>query len=52
MGSEMCIRDSVSEDGIRSTEHDLVLANFGTIDELRQNLNSIVDILRARAAAA
>lgn len=50
--SAPAVNAHISEDGIRSTEHDLVLANFGTIDELRQNLNSIVGILRTRAAAA
>jgi hypothetical protein len=50
--SAPAVNAHVSEDGIRSTKQDLVLTNFGTVDELRQNLNSIVDHLRARAAAA
>lgn len=50
--SAPAVNAHVSEDGIRHTEQDLVLANYGSVDELHQNLNSIVDILRDRAATA
>ena len=50
--SAPAVNAHISEDGIRCVAQDLMLANYGTIDELRQNLNSIVDILRDRAAAA
>lgn len=42
----------VSEDGIRCLEQDLMLANYGTEEELFRNLDSIVALLRARAVAA
>ena len=41
-----------SEDGIQCLQQDLLLANYGTVDELRQNLDDIVELLRDRAARA
>lgn len=41
----------VSEHGIRCLEQDMMLANYGSLDTLRENLNSILDILRNRAVA-
>ncbi|WP_339521781.1 deoxynucleotide monophosphate kinase family protein [Pseudomonas sp. EL_65y_Pfl2_R96] len=49
--SAPAVNAHVSEDGIRCLEQDLMLANDACLATLRENLNSIVDILRHRAAA-
>ena len=50
--SAPAVNAHASEDGIQCLQQDLLLANYGTVDELRQNLDDIVELLRAREARA